>query len=166
MECDRPRQVDWALRLRGTLENQEGVEGWTKTALEGDGYQHIEKPLSARVEQEARLEWSFPTGRLALHLPCERETAIIQGQVPYNPASETSDLLIRRRQVQRTAFIAVLHAWEEKPVVQHVRAVDTDADVWAFLVECRDERHLWTIGDRDDQAPSESEADRIFRYTL
>jgi len=169
--CDRERQIDWVCRLRGELEEKEGTAAAGEVRLEGNGYEHIANPLGGVAEGPVRLQWQLPGGRIAFFLPREEGTEIIQGQVPFNPATETSDLLIRRRRAARTAFLTLVHSWEKEPVIASVAAVDAGLPegAWALRVDTGKGRHLWMVYERKLEGrfsiPAAG-ADRVLTYVL
>ena len=140
VECAEERQLDWVFRVRGEREQQEGLGDGRAIELAGDGYEHIAGATAARAPA-ARLQWAFPGGHIAFHLPDERDTEIVRGSVPFNPAAEHSDILVRRRSARQTVFLAVVHVWAEECAVRAVYCEDG-----ALVVEMAAERHVWMIG--------------------
>ena len=169
VECEAERQLDWTCRFDAAVQMQQGLSQGAAVSLEGDGYEHVAAPLLAAASGAVRLQWGLPAGHLDLFLPCERDTLLIQGQVPCNPAAEKSDLIMRRRQARSTVFVALLHPWTEAPVVEEVFPVEgVPTGVLALWVHTRAQRHLWVLSNREHRgafALPES-ADRVMRYTL
>ena len=169
VEGEAERQLDWTCRFDAAVQMQQGLSQGAAVSLEGDGYEHVAAPLLAAASGAVRLQWGLPAGHLDLFLPCERDTLLIQGQVPCNPAAEKSDLIMRRRQARSTGFVALLHPWTEAPVVEEVFPVEgVPTGVLARWVHTRAQRHLWILSNREHReavALPES-AERGMRYTL
>ena len=171
VECDRERQIDWGFRFHGELEVARGLSAGEEVELQGEGYGHISAPIASTPEGPVRFQWALPTGRMALFLPQEEDTRIIQGQVPFNPATEQSDILIRRRWSRRAVFVALVHSWVREQGVVEVFPFpgDLPEEVAALWVCTAAEKHLWIICPRGREGTFDlpaSGADRVLRYGL
>ena len=169
VECDRERQIDWVCRFRGKLEQD--LYNEKRVKLEGDGYSHISQPALKVADGPTHLQWCMPESNLSLFLPYEVGTNIIQGQVPFNPSSENSDILIRRRHSRSTTFVALFHPWVEEQAITSVIPLNADLPegVWAIRVRSAKGDHIWIINEKDqEEKPSipKSGVDRVFTYTL
>ena len=171
VDCGRERQIDWICRFPAGGTASRESPGWARTELVGDGYEHVSDAVVTDAD-ELQLEWQLPHSSLTLFLPCEgRDNRIIRGAVPANPASERSDLLIRRRQAAATVYLAVFHSWVGEPTVTGVRPhLDLPPGVSGLWIETASGRDLWIIGRPDHQqdlaAAHEGSADRLFIYCL
>ena len=169
VECECERQLDWACRFKADLQAQQGLSTGAAVRLEGDGYEHVSVPVAATAVGPVRLQWGLPEGHVDLFLPCEQDTRIIQGQVPFNPAAEQSALLIRRRRARSTTFVALVHPWTGEPVVEEVLAVEElPQGVWGLWVHTCAGRHLWVLSQREHEGAFSvpEAADRVMRYVL
>ena len=170
VDCDRDRQIDWVCRFKGELREEEGISRKEPTRLEGDGYIHVSQPLSSEADGPVRLDWRLSEGGLSAFFPVEGGTRAILGQVPFNPSSETSDILIRRRNSQRTAFITLMHPWLDEPTVTDVKPVETDLPegVWGIRVSSSKGDHTWIIHEKNqgDFSVPTSGSDSVFTYSL
>lgn len=170
VECDRQRQIDWVCRFNASPETPQGLSQEREVQLQGDGYEHVSAPVAADSTGPIRLQWGLPQGHVDLFLPCEEETRIIQGQVPFNPAAEQSALLIRRRQARRTSFVALVHPWIQEPVVEEVLPLEEKLPegVWGLWVHTRTGRDLWMVYRREHEGAFAvpDTADRVLRYVL
>ena len=169
--CDRERQLDWVCRFQDTLTTKTGLSKADPVSLQGDGYNHISKAVSEASDGPVHLQWSHPKGKLSVFLPQEGGTEIIRGAVPFNPASEKSDILIRRRLSKSTTFLTLIHPWVEAPVVTKVRpvAADLPEGAWALWITVGQEQHLWIVcheAQQEEFSDLALEADRVFLYTL
>ena len=165
----RTHQFDWVCRFRGQFASASGLADEAPVLLEGEGYGHISNPKAAIPGRSVRLAWALPGGGFALHLPLETESTLIRGRAPYNPASESCDLLIRRRRCSATTFVGLVHAWKGHPSVSEVNAIDAPGGVLALSVVCAGERHLWIISkevDKGTLSHARRDADRVLTYVL
>ena len=107
--CRDERQIDCLFHVRAERAAAQGL-GVDADApdLVGDGYEHISAVAAHRAEARVNLRWRLPRGTLSLHLPDEGGTTLVRGRVPYNPAAESGDLLIRRRRARETGYLAVV----------------------------------------------------------
>ena len=171
VECDRDRQIDWVCRFRGELSEEEGLSREEPIRLEGDGYSHVSRPMSSVSNGPVRLGWRISEGGISVFLPNEAGTEIIHGRAPFNPSSETGDILIRRCNSQRAAFLALLHPWVMESVVAQVEPVEAElpAGVWAIRVNLLEGNHIWIIHEKDqkvDFSLPTSGSERVFIYSL
>jgi hypothetical protein len=171
VECDRERQIDWVCRFRGRLEAKEGLSEGEPVQLEGDGYRHISYSTFGAANGPVRLRWRLPESNLTLFFPKESGTKVVLGRVPFSPASETTDILIRRRYSRITSFLALMHPWAKEPAVMDVISADADLpeEVWALWVHFAEERHLWIIHKEEQEGKFSvptSGADRVLTYVL
>ena len=171
VECDRERQIDWVCRFQDALAVKKELSEDGPVRLKGDGYGHISKAVSGIHDGPIHLQWPLPRGKLSVFLPQEAGTEIIRGEVPFNPASEKSDILIRRRFSGITTFLTLVHPWVKKPVVTKVSSVEVDLPegVWALWGHVGQERHLWMVCNEEqkEKCPDLAlEADRVLTYTL
>jgi hypothetical protein len=92
---------------------------------------------------------------------------IIVGEAPLQPATETGDVLIRRRIARKTTFVALVHHWGTDPEVSRVDAVGSGGPGGAggFRVQAGTEQHLWVMSE-DASDLSDVEADRTFSYPM
>jgi len=171
VDCGRDRQIDWICRFPDAGSPGRRPRDWTAIELEGEGYEHVAEAVVTEADS-LRLQWRLPSSALTLFLPCEGvDSRIIRGVVPANPATESSDILIRRRRAEATVFLSVFHPWVGKPTLLGVRPhADLPPGLWGLWVDTVAGRDLWLIGRADRQedlaAAHGGSADRIFTYLL
>ncbi|MDE2999418.1 MAG: heparinase II/III family protein [Gemmatimonadota bacterium] len=160
-------QMDWVCRFNADRRRHTGLSRRGSIALSGDGYAHVRNPVEFVPAEKVSLEWGLSQGGVGVFLPEDGSTEIILGEAPLQPASETGDLLIRRRFAHETTFVALLHHWDTAPAVSRVEAVGRDGRGGAagFLVQAGDETHLWALSEAVP-VPAGVEVDRIFSYPL
>ena len=109
VRCDRERQVDLPCRMRGDAFEARGLEPCPKPPrLHGAGYEHVSGAQGFTAPGVAELRWQQETGSTALHLPGDGGSVIILGEVPGNPAADSSAIVIQRRHARETAFLSVV----------------------------------------------------------
>lgn len=160
-------QMDWVCRFTGDRRGRTGLSRRGSITLSGDGYAHVRQPVEFVPQEMVSLEWGLSEGGVGAFLPEDGGTRIILGEVPLQPASETGDLLIRRRTARETTFVALMHHWDTDAAVRSVEAVGRDGTGGArgFLVHAGTETHLWAMSE-DIPDLSGVEADRTFSYPL
>lgn len=160
-------QLDWVCRYPADRHGQTGLSRRGTVSLSGDGYAHIRNPVEFVPEEMVSLEWGLRQGGVGAFLPEDIGSQVILGEAPLQSASETADLLIRRRTACETTFVALMHHWDVKPAVSRVTAVGPDGAGGArgFLVQAGEETHLWVMAKADSDL-SGIKADRTFSYPL
>ncbi len=160
-------QMDWVCRYQADRRRHTGLSRLGSTSLCGDGYAHVRRPVEFMSEDAVSLEWGLSKGGVGVFLPEEAGTRVILGEAPLQPASETGDLLIRRRTARETTFVALMHHWDTEPAVSRVTAVGRDRSGRArgFLVRTGAETHLWVMSETAFDT-SDIVADRTFSYPL
>lgn len=173
VEATRQRRFDWACRVDGDLLDTPGFVPDEPVTMDGDGYGHVDAASFFLTESPAddlspRLDWQLLQGHLSLFLPFEGGTTLVQGRVPYNPTSRTSDIVLRRRTARSTTYVAVFHGWHSECRIDRVSPVvgAMPENPLAFWVHMADgERHLVALSTKQQVTlPGEAEADRVFSY--
>ena len=160
-------RMDWVCRYQVNRQRQSGLSRRGSISLSGDGYAHVREPVEFTPEEMVSLEWGLSKGGVGAFLPEDVSTQVILGKAPLQPASETGDLLIRRRTARETTFVALVHHWDTEPAVSRVEAIGRDGAGGArgFLVQAGAETHLWVMSESASEL-SGIEADRTFTYPL
>lgn len=160
-------KLDWICRYPDDRRGHTGLARRGSAALSGDGYAHVRQPIEFVPEQAVSLDWGLPEGGVGIFLPEENGARIILGKAPLQPATETGDLLIRRRISSEATFVTLVHHWDTDPSVRRIDSLavgDSDRTT-GFLVHAGSERHLWILSD-DARDLSGVNADRTFSYPL
>ena len=160
-------QLDWVCRFPDDRRGHTGLSRRGTVALSGDGYAHARHPVELVPEEAVSLDWGLPGGGVGAFLPEEKGARIILGKAPLQPATETGDLLIRRRISREATFVALIHHWDAEPSVSRVESLVLDGAGRGrrFLVHAGSERHLWIMSDVPRDL-SGVDADRTFSYPL
>ena len=163
----RECRMDWVCRFQADRRGRTGLSQRGPVRLSGDGYDHVRKPVAFAPEEMVSLEWGLSQGGVGAFLPEESGTRVIVGEAPLQPATETGDLLIRRRIARETTFVALVHHWDTAPAVSRVEAAGRDGHGGAtgFLVQAGDETHLWTMSEAVPDLAG-VDPDRTFSYPL
>ena len=167
VNAPRECQMDWVCRYQADSCRHTGLSRSGSIALSGDGYDHVRRPILFVPEEMVSLQWGLPEGGVGAFLPEDTGAQTIIGKAPLQPASETGDVLIRRRIARETTFVALVHHWDTDPVVSRVDAVEPGGPGAAvgFRVLAGTEQHLWVMSE-DASDFSGVEADRTFTYPL
>ena len=160
-------QLDWVCGFQARRRRHSGLSRRGSISLSGDGYAHVRQPLEFAPEQMVSLEWGLPKGGVGAFFPEDGRTRIILGDAPLQSASETGDLLIRRRTACETTFVGLIHHWDTEPSVRRVEAVgrDSTGGTPGFLVHTGTETHFWAMSEAVPDL-SGVDADRTFAYPL
>lgn len=160
-------QLDWACRFQARRHRHSGLSCLGSISLSGDGYAHVRQPVEFAPKQMVTLEWGLPKGGVGAFLPEDGRTRIILGEAPLQPASDTGDLLIRRRNARETTYVGLMHHWDTAPSVRRVEAVGLEGTggTTGFLVHTGTETHLWVLSEAVPDL-SGVDADRTFVYPL
>ena len=117
VRCGRQRQVDLPCRMRGGAFEARGLEPRPDPPrLQGAGYEHVSEAKGYAPAGMAELRWQQKAGSTALHIAGGGGTEIILGQVPGNPATDRSAIVIQRRNARETAFLSVVELSCEEPL--------------------------------------------------
>ena len=123
VEAPRECQMDWVCRFQGDRRRHAGLSDRGVIALSGDGYNHIRQPVEFVPREMVSFQWGLPMGGVGAFLLEGAGAQIIVGEAPLQPATETGDVLIRRRIARKTTFVALVHHWGTDPEVSRVDAV-------------------------------------------
>lgn len=147
VRCSRPRQMDWAFRVKGSGRKVGGGDLLPCPGLEGEGYEHLANLRAGRIADGARITWKVGKGYLDLFLVGGSELFV--GDVPFNPASERTDMVISRRLGKSTVFVSVFCFREGRSFVTGVRENTKDLgirDSIGLCVEKASGEDQWIIG--------------------
>lgn len=160
-------QLDWVCRYPDERRRNAGLSRRGTVALSGDGYAHARHPIELVPEDVVSLAWGLPGGGVGAFLPEEKGARIFLGKAPLQPATETGDLLIRRRISREATFVTLIHHWDADPSVSRVDPLAWEGPDRArgYLVHAGSERHLWILSDVSRDL-SGIDADRTFFYPL
>ncbi|MAG34724.1 MAG: hypothetical protein CL878_00520 [Dehalococcoidia bacterium] len=167
-----PGEIDWVYHNRGELETSIPLGPGDVDAEANTGYTHLSEVQEGPAAGAATFTFAGDGWGLLLALAGGQPTQIIAAQGPYNPASETIPILIRRRRAQHSCFAALFHPYAGKPQVESVSwypAEPTDGPPVACLVEHSGTRDLWLLAtDPDTQFPvaQRPAADQTFAYPV
>ena len=173
VEAGGGRRIDWIFRNAGSLAPLANSRRVGNFALEGEGYQYVTDLHSYTLEDDTTLTWQFEGSGMTLFMAEQPGTTLIAGSAPGNPAEERQGLIIRQRTAPRTAFLTVIHPYQDTPRVRSVSwhgrdLLDTG---WsACTLEGTNGRDRWIIRLRPEvEIPSwvnHLPADNLFEYTL
>ncbi len=158
-------QMDWVCRFNASRLRGTGLSRRGSISLSGDGYGHVRQPVEFVPEEMVSCQWRLPTGGIGAFLAEDAGARIIMGEAPLQPATESGEVLIRRRIARNTTFVSLVHHWDAHPLVSHVAAVEPGGTGGAYRVQAGREQHLWVMS---EAAPDLSgiQADRTFSYPL
>ena len=169
VEAHRDHRLDWICRVNGKLVDDPGFTPTDPVVMDGDGFEHVDGASFLAAESGAgscpRLDWRLSQGHMSLFLPFERDTTLVHGRVPDHPASESGDILLRRRMTRETTFVALFHGWHSERRVGRVSPCAADGAV-AFYVHMEDgERHLVALSTAERaNLPDETDANLVLSY--
>ena len=169
VEAHRDHRLDWICRVNGKLVDDPGFTPTDPVVMDGDGFEHVDGASFLAAESGAgccpRLDWRLSQGLMSLFLPFEGDTTLVHGRVPDHPASESGDILLRRRMTRETTFVALFHGWHSERRVGRVSPCAADGAV-AFYVHMEDgERHLVALSTAERaNLPDETDANLVLSY--
>ncbi len=125
--CPRERQLDLAWHHTGILD----LAGWQPSDIEFEatGYEHLTTIQQIQADEWQAI-WRTPSGPgsqlWALNPP---ETQTFSAAAPYNPASETMSLMMRRTHAKSALFASVVESFAEAPRIQQVQWTTTSEEL-------------------------------------